>query len=107
MENLSKEFFDRIERLYPEAVAHFKKWLKQYKQHVRWDVLFNQNGDANVVTFYDIPYDMQNGIMARYDIECNMGVSGYISIKRSEPQRYTKLFIDIQDAIDEKRIKTK
>lgn len=101
MENLSKEFFDSIGELYPQAVQHFFNWLKKYKQHIGWEDMFD------TLDFCDLPYDMQNGILERYDIECNLGIEGYMKIRSDEPRRYTKLFIDVQDAIGSKKLKTK
>lgn len=100
MENLSRSFFIDLARKYPEAIAHFQKWLEGYKKQTNWYQFI-----ANRFDFYDIPYDMQNGIIARYDIECFYGKGGYTKIRADEPRRYEKLFIDVQDAIDDNSIK--
>lgn len=105
MENLTREYFKELAAKYPEAVEHFLYWLEQYKMSVGWDSLFGQDAYDGPIDFYDLPYDMQNGIMARFDIEKFMGKNGYMKIKRNESNRYDKLFADVQDAINDRSIK--
>lgn len=82
MDNLNKEnFFNRMEELYPEAMADFKEWIDAYKLKVDWDDIFNGNQIANedtgerfkeidmVPKFHDIPFEMQLGIIIAYASE--------------------------------------
>lgn len=74
MENLGKEnFWDEIEKVCPMAVDVFKKWIDQYAKKVNWGILFSDG-----VKFYDIPYEMQMGIMNRFFIETYAGENEYI-----------------------------
>lgn len=108
MENLTREYFLELREKYPEAVNHFVDWLKRYKEEVNWELLFGNRAtevERFKIDFYDLPYDMQNGIMARFDIECFLGKGGYKKIKSAETQRYEKLFTDLQGAINDGSVK--
>lgn len=105
MENLTREYFLELGKKYPEAVEHFLSWLEQYKVTIGWDNLFNQEGIDPVIDFYGMPYDMQNGIIARFDLEKFYGKAGYLKCKLAEPKRHDKLFADVQQAIKTKMIK--
>lgn len=100
MENLTSEYFEELSKKYPEAVKHFFDWIIAYKESINWDELFGGH-----LSFFDLPYDMQNGIIARFDLEKFYGKNGYLKVKRGEPLRYEKLFADVQDAISTKMIK--
>lgn len=79
MENLSKEYFERLESLYPKAVADFRRYIDDYKVAINWPVLFNE-GVKTVVTktdttksvstdlnytikYHDIPFALQIGVV--------------------------------------------
>lgn len=61
--NLDKEFWNNMHTSFPDAVECFYKWIEDYKKEIDWKSLF---GDKN---FSDIPFEMQNGIMARFELE--------------------------------------
>jgi hypothetical protein len=109
MQNLNKEnFFNEIGKKYPQAFAHFNQWIDEYKKEIGWDELFNQAGlpdDDKPVKFHDLPYDMQNGILARFDLEKFHGKLGCSKIMAHEPQRIENLFRDVQRAIEDRNIK--
>lgn len=113
MQNLNKENFwnDLLEK-YPEAVELFCKWIDRYKAEVGWDELFNQTGLSNEdkqVKFHDIPFEMQNGILARFDIECNNGIlSGkgnaiYEKMRPMYVDQFESLFLDLQQQLNKQK----
>jgi hypothetical protein len=113
MQNLSKEnFWNDLHAKYPQAVDLFCKWIDKYKVEVGWDELFNQAGlpdEDKPVKFHDIPFEMQNGILARFDIECNNGVftgQGSALYERNRPiyvQQFQSLFSDLQQQLDKQK----
>jgi hypothetical protein len=106
MENLNKEnFWNELRELYPEAVDHFCKWIDEYKKEVKWLDLF-----ADGIKFHDIPFDMQNGIIARFELELfNNGngkgkeVAG--DILENYKQQVRGLFKDLQRSINRRGVK--
>ena len=99
--NLNKEnFWNALKEQYPEAVEHFCNWIDAYKNEVGWDALF-----APGIKFHDIPYDMQNGIIARFDLEKFNGKKHADWMQEAEPGRMRDLFADVQKAIKNRSIK--
>lgn len=119
MQNLNKEnFWNELHAKYPTAVNHFCKWIDEYKKEVGWNKLFNsdseyQNADgknAPAPKFHDLPFDMQNGILARFELELfnnKAGKGKEVADKLREDYKgvLTKIFADLQNSID-KRGKT-
>lgn len=125
MENLSKEnFWDELMKEYPEAVDHFCKWIDEYKKEVNWNKLFNDsylqtnikwatNGeicsiDFSAPKFHDLPFDMQNGIIARYELElfnnaAGHGKDAYDSLAQAYRLNIKKIFIDLQSQINKRK----
>jgi len=102
MQNLNKEnFWNDLKKKYPDAVDHFCKWIDEYKKEVDWNNLFGNNmSQLNPqIKFHDLPIDMQNGIIARYDLECNSGKVGYEKIIGNLQMQVSKLFQDLQNQI--------
>lgn len=110
MENLSKaNFWDHIEKTYPDSFKLFSTWVDKYKKEVNWDKLFNsdsnyQNADgknAPAPKFHDLPFEFQNGIIARFDIECNNGLltgkgqAIYEANRNSYVSQIGALFLDL------------
>lgn len=60
-------FWNQLLVKFPEAVEHFDKWFEEYKTAQNWKVLFNSEGHAP--RFPDLPVEMQQGILMRYEIE--------------------------------------
>lgn len=110
MENLNKEnFWNVLHKECPEAVDLFCKWIDKYKAEVGWDELFNQCGlpdEDKPVKFHDIPFEMQNGILARFDIECfnglftGKGKAFYESNRELYAGQFVQLFRDLQKQLD-------
>lgn len=101
MKGLTKEnFWNSLRDIYPEAVDHFCKWVDKYKEEVGWGALFVPG-----IKFHDLPYDMQNGIIARFDLECFNGKATTVAIQENEPVRIQGLFQDLQRAILMRHIK--
>ena len=99
--SLTKEnFWNELREMYPEAVDHFCKWIDRYKEEVGWDGLFGE-----IFKFHNLPFDMQNGIIARFDLECYNGRLKTAEIIGVEPLRIRDLFKDLQNAIIKKQIK--
>ncbi len=63
-------FWRSLQQVYPDAMEHFNTWLEKYKLQINWTELFCQDLDFN-----DLPFEMQNGIIARYEIELLEGKS--------------------------------
>jgi hypothetical protein len=98
---LTKEnFWDELEELYPAAIEHFKKWIDRYKLEIGWNELFSPG-----VKFHNLPFDLQNGIIARYDLECFNGKEKADLMREVEPARMRDLFADVQNAIRKRQIK--
>lgn len=101
MQNLSKEnFWNSLNEKYPLAVKYFCDWIDRYKVEVGWQKLF-----VDGIKFHDIPFEMQNGILARFDLEMfnnigNKGRENYERIAGSFRQQYTNLFEDLQRQIE-------
>lgn len=121
MENLTKEnFWNDLKERYPQAMDMFSNWIDKYKEEVGWDKLFYNrcsqpilDGDMNLVEwkqraikFHDLPFEMQNGILARFDIECFHGVltgkgkAMYENQRGSYLSGFTSLFADLQKQLD-------
>jgi hypothetical protein len=113
MDNLNKEnFWDALHDQYPEAVEHFCKWIDDYKREVGWDILFGGENVApkNIPKFHDIPFDMQNGILARYELELfnnghGRGKEIYQDIKLKFKDQIKNLFADLQSQITKRKAK--
>lgn len=124
MQNLNKEnFWNALLEKYPEAVELFCKWIDKYKAEVGWDKLFGngvtqaQHDEENnlvgyetrAIKFHNIPFEMQNGILARFDIECYNGILTGIGSKVYEANRagyiqgYDNLFADLQQLLNKQK----
>lgn len=103
-DNLNKEnFWNFVADLYPAAMQQFSEWIDRYKEEVHWDTLFCNEGRGVPIKFHLLPFDMQNGILARFDLECYHGRLGVLRIIQNEPTRFRELFADLQDRISEKK----
>lgn len=108
MENLNKEnFWNALHEKCPDAMEHFMKWIDDYKKEIGWDGLF-ASGWANPlnyhIKFHDIPFEMQNGIIARYELEVynnkdGLGKERYENTAGQYRQQVRELFIDLQKSI--------
>lgn len=105
MVGLTKEnFWNELQIKYPDAMKAFGKWIDDYKASVGWGDLF-----PNGVKFHDLPFEMQNGILARFDIECSKGImtgrgSVYYESNRSlYIQGFTNLFEDLQTQLNHQK----
>lgn len=95
IQNLSKEnFWNALMEKYPGAVDHFCKWIDDYKKEVGWNVLF---GEA--VKFHDLPFEMQNGILARYEMELFNSVNQYASVAGHYRHQVENIFRMLQRKI--------
>lgn len=101
MKGMTKEnFWNQLKKDYPEAVEHFCKWIDEYKREVGWIKLFGPR-----VKFHDLPIDMQNGIIARFDLEKYNGKEEARRITGNLPSQTRSLFADLQDKIQKRSIK--
>ena len=82
MDNLTKEnFFNALREKHPQAVEFFCRWIDEYKKSVNWNKLFNSDSDyqdangknAPAPKFHELPFEMQNGIIARFELEMYNG----------------------------------
>lgn len=118
MDNLTKaNFWDRIERKYPEAFKIFSAWIDKYKEEVQWTCLFNAGEGCETdlgeqltaPKFHEIPFEFQNGVIARFDIECLNGVrSGkgkaiYEANRQRYVQQFENLFADLQNQVNREK----
>lgn len=80
MKSLPSDFWEILKNDHPKTFDHFSKWIDQYKKENDWDALF-YNGNIDKpgpfgqelsykrdIKFHDLPIDMQNGIIARYEL---------------------------------------
>jgi hypothetical protein len=115
-ENLNKEnFWDGLQVVCPDAVAYFCKWIDEYKKEVDWDDLFG-NAPARQrvsycsnIKFHHLPFEMQNGIIARFELELfnnkrGLGKEAYQQVAGNYKQQTWNLFKDLQRNIDNKRL---
>lgn len=101
MDNLNKEnFWNDLMKEYPGAVEHFCNWIDAYKKEVEWDKVFGPN-----VKFHDIPLEMQNGIIARFELEKFNGKPDADYVLCLLPDQVRNLFKDLQNAVDNRSIK--
>jgi hypothetical protein len=90
MERLDKAFFEDMEAKCPFAIDVFKKWIGEYMDRVERPMnLFMED-----VGFYDLPIEMQQGIMNRFFIETYAGQEEYINLG----PKYKK---DMADSIEQ------
>jgi len=106
MQSLTKEnFFNAVAEQCPDAMTHFCQWIDEYKKEVNWDQLF-----APGIKFHDIPFEMQNGIIARFELELfnNTGGQGklqYEGIANGYKVQLSKLFFELQHRINTRQEK--
>lgn len=112
IQSLTKEnFFDELHDMFPDAVEHFFSWLNEYKKEVAWDELFgNVFPTTKKIQFQDLPFDMQNGIIARYELELyNNGHGNGKEIYEGLAEKYRvnirNIFIDLQLQINRRKLK--
>lgn len=114
MENLNKHnFWDDIFKKYPDACKLFCDWIDKYKKEIGWDELF-----ANIVQrdsayrtpkFHEVPFEFQNGIIARFDIECFNGLltgkGKFVYEKNRDDyvKGFTDLFADLQNQLNKQK----
>lgn len=61
MESLSKNYFwNAIQKEYPDAFTHFNKWLYSYYKKINWQKYMPN------AKFYDLPIELQVGILFKY-----------------------------------------
>lgn len=89
MESLDKEFFNEIEAKCPFAIDVFKKWVIEYAKSEIWGKLFRDG-----IEFYDIPYEMQMGIMNKFFIETYAGKAEYRN--RAESHYREEMILSIE-----------
>lgn len=98
MENLSKEnFWDQLQEKNPRAMDLFNKWIDKYKEEVGWVSLFGPD-----LKFHDMPFEFQNGVIARFDIECHAGIfsgKGQTQYKNNRG-KYVQEFINLFSEIE-------
>lgn len=68
-EGLTKEnFWNEMKQKYPDTMAHFCRWIDEYKKEIQFNELF-LNGirvEQCRIKFHDLPYAMQLGIWLEY-----------------------------------------
>lgn len=97
--SLTKEnFWDDLKEKYPEAVEHFLNWIDAYKREIGWRDLF-----ADGIKFHDLPFEMQNGIIARFDIEKYSGKQTYDIPYYAD--QFKNLFADLQRSAEKRKPK--
>lgn len=116
IQNLSKEnFWDELHAKYPDGVDLFCKWIDEYKKEVNWNLLFNSDSEyqntkgknALAPKFHDLPYEMQIGIIDRFQTEIfnNAQGNGKLVFKATiKPHRksITILFMELDGMIKDK-----
>lgn len=94
---LDADYCGRLAEAHPEVYKLFMDWLNKYKLQMRWPNFIKANVD-----FFDLPSDMQHGILSRFFFE-----AGDIGDRFMEAQKnwvkHTEFMFDQLDA----RIKNK
>lgn len=105
MDNLNKEnYWNEMQAKYPEAMQIFLDWIDKYKVKVGWANLFHHG-----IKFHDLPFEFQNGVLARFDIESMYGVRTGRGAEFYERNRVeyvygiTKLFEDLQQQLNKEK----
>lgn len=105
MTNLTKEnYWDALRVCYPDAMDTFCKWIDKYKEEIGWREMFGTE-----LKFHDMPFEFQNGVIARFDIECFSGLfSGkgkavYESKRDMFLAEFERLFNDLQNRLSEQK----
>lgn len=118
MENLNKDnFWNQLHERFPDAVNHFCKWIDEYKKEVNWNKLFNAgiqqalqcDGLTTAPKFHELPFEMQNGILARYELELfnnskAKGKEEYVLIADNYKRVLENIFKDLQLTINRRSI---
>lgn len=98
---LTKEnFWDEMRAECPEAVEHFCNWIDAYKNEVSWDQLFLPG-----IKFHDLPIDVQNGIIARFDLEKFSGEKRAAKVISDLPNQTKSLFRELQAVLNRRKRK--
>lgn len=64
MDNLNKQnFWNELHAHCPDAMGHFSNWVDSYMKEIAGTLIFNH------LKFHDLPFEIQNGIIARYQLE--------------------------------------
>lgn len=78
-EKLSKEnFWDELAIRFPAASKIFFIWLEQWKAKVKWKTMFF------VTKFYDVPIEMQYGIILQFIVEHNLTDMVMLSFEKDQ-----------------------
>lgn len=72
-EPLTKEnFWDELQKLYPEGLKIFTDWVDGYKESLNWELLFNSVKDPVVIPpapkYHELPFAFQLGIWLEFAI---------------------------------------
>lgn len=59
-----ENFFNQFEETHPKGLKHFCEWIDEYKKTVNWKQIFGTE-----LKFHDLPFEMQVGILSRYEAE--------------------------------------
>lgn len=88
MENLNKEFWDKLKEKYPNAMRVFLKWIEDKEDFKIWAALANKmalaSESSRLVSFAiaplieHLPLGIQFGIFTQYSIENNYAITKYI-----------------------------
>jgi len=70
IQNLNKEnfFTESLKKVCPKRLEHFCQWIDNYKKENDWENLFG-GGIVKAPKFHELPFELQNGIIARYMLE--------------------------------------
>lgn len=69
-ETLTKaNFWDAIEKVYPEQFKHFSNWVDEYKDRVNWNQIFLWKVGQEMPKIHHMPTAMQFGIFCQYTLE--------------------------------------
>lgn len=105
MDNLNKEnYWNEIKAQYPDAMKIFLEWIDKYKEKIGWGKFFVEG-----IKFHDLPFEFQNGVIARFDIECLYGIrtgrgSEFYERNRIEyVHGISNLFKDLQQQLNKEK----
>lgn len=105
MPTLTKEeFWDPLKDKFPDAFDFFAKWIDDYKEESNWKALFNETPERPAPKFHDLPFEMQNGIIARFELELFNNAAGHgkeiaKNVQANYKGQIVNLFRDLQSQI--------
>lgn len=74
MEGITKDQFNQLKEIYPQAHHLFLAWIDEQKKILKWNEIFNSNSDyqdmngknALAPKFHNLPFELQFGLLCKF-----------------------------------------